>query len=200
MLAVSQSGLQELIQSGISAGSGLLGVFVGGWLTGKHQKKERQNARRREQLMEFYAPLRGIRAEIKAKSELRTKVHAAAGSLWSDKFQGVDDPANKKRIDEQTGPKYDKIWDYSDEQLKKEIVPLYRKMLEHFSTHMGLAEESTLGHYQVLVEFVEIWNRFLQNSLPGEVANKLDHSETKLYPLYEDIEANFKRLSHALRG
>jgi hypothetical protein len=195
-----QTGWQQLIQSGITAGAGLLGVLVGGWLTGKHQRQDRRNARRSQQCMEFYAPLRAMWAEIRAKTQVRLKVHEAAHTLWPEKFQGVVDPVLKMEIDNQEGPKYEKIFDYSDEQLKKEIVPLYRKMLEHFSSHMGLAEPSTLEHYPAFVEYVEIWNRFLRDSLPSGVANKLDHKETTLYPLYEDIQNNFNKLRAELNS
>jgi hypothetical protein len=134
----------EVMKNGISAVWGLVGVIVGSWLTGRHQKNERKNARSREQLMEFYAPLRGMRAEIKAKSEVRTKIHAAGESSWSSKFQGVSDPDAKKRIDEGSWANYEKLLDYSDEQLKTELIPLYNKMARHFTEHMGLAEESTM--------------------------------------------------------
>lgn len=193
-------GWQQLIQSGISAGAGLAGVLVGGWLAGKHQKQDRQNARRSQQCMEFYAPLRAMWAEIRAKTQLRLKVHAAAQSLWPEKFQGIENPNLKSVLDKEQAPKYERIFNYSNDQLEKDIVPLYRKMLEHFSSHMGLAEQSTLEHYVAFVEYVEIWNRFLQSSLPAEVAHKLDHKETILYPLYEDIQKNFERLRSELNG
>lgn len=46
------------MKGGISAGWGLVGVIAGSWVTGHHQRIERRNARIKEQLMEFYAPLR----------------------------------------------------------------------------------------------------------------------------------------------
>ena len=57
---------------------------------------------------------------------------------------------------------------------------------------MWLAESPTLAHYPTLVEFVEIWNRV--DTLPGAVATKLEHSEKKLYPLYDDLKSNFDSL------
>lgn len=190
----------EFIKNGISAAWGLLGVFVGSWLTGRGQKKEREDARKKGQLSGFYAPMRAMRAEIKAKSELRLKVHAVAEELWAKKFEGIDDPEDKKKIDERDWEKYERTLDYSNKQLETVIIPLYRKMLEHFAANMALAEESTLEHYPAFVEFVEIWNRWLEKSLPGEVATKLDQSEKKLYALYDDIEANFKRLRRDLKN
>jgi hypothetical protein len=189
----------ELIQNSITAAAGLLGVFVGGWFTGRQQKKERQNARCREQLMGFYAPLRGMRAEIRAKSELRLKLHGMAGASWAAQFLGADDADRKAEIDKTCSPEYRKFFDYGNEQLTEDLVPLYRRMLAEFSKNMGLAEVSTLAYYRELVEFVEVWNRWLKSSLPGDVVTKIDHSEKKLYPLYDDIEKHFKELSASLK-
>lgn len=190
----------EILKGVILAAWGLVGVIVGSWLTGRHQRKERRNARSREQLMEFYAPQRGMRADIKAKSDLRVKIHALGQGQWGQKFQNVTDPEIKRRIDEMDWSGYEKILKYSDEQMRNEIIPAYRRMVEHFASHIGYAEESTIAHYPAFVEFVEIWNRFLQGSLPREVANALSHAESKLYPLYDDIEANAKRLSMELKN
>ena len=189
----------DIIQAAITGAAGLLGVSVGGWITAWNQRREREFARLHEQLMGFYAPMRGLRAEIRAKSEVRTKIHGVAQELWPKKFEGIDDPEVTKRIDREEAPKYEKIFDYSNKQLKEDLVPLYRKMLQHFSINMGLAELSTLEHYAAFVEFVELWNRALDGSLPGEVVNRLDHSETKVKPLYEDIDQHFKRLNARLK-
>jgi hypothetical protein len=184
-------------QTLIPAVAGLLGVAVGGWMQGHHQKKERENAFIKERLRDFYAPLLGMRSEIRAKSELRLKVSSITHAEWQAKFEGIADPEVKKAIDTQESPKYEKVFDYNDKQLREEIVPLYKRMLEWFSSHMWLAESSTLAHYPTLVEFVEIWNRV--DTLPGAVATKLEHSEKKLYPLYDDLKSNFDNLSKKLR-
>jgi hypothetical protein len=190
----------EIVKGGISAGWGLVGVIVGSWLTARHQQIERRNARRREQLMEFYAPMRGMRTDIKAKSDVRVRIQSIAGAEWQQQFSGVDDPEAKKRIDDGAWPKYEKLNKYSDDQLRTDIIPTYRKMVEHFMSHMGYAEESTIAHYSAFVEFVEIWNRFLSESLPSEVAVRLSQAESKLYPLYDDIEMNAKRLSEEMKN
>ena len=103
-------------------------------------------------------------------------------------------------MDEGAWPGYEKLKEYSDDQLRNDIIPMYRKMVEHLMSHMAFAEESTIVHYPAFVEFVEIWNRFLAKSLPREVAQKLSHAEKNLYPLYDDIEANARRLSEELKS
>lgn len=71
-------------------------------------------------------------------------------------------------------------------------------MLDHYTSHMWLAEKSTLQHHYALTEFVEIWNRHLDESIPYEVINSLDHKEAMLNPFYEDLQNNFDLLSAQL--
>jgi hypothetical protein len=182
------------MQSGISAGAGLLGVLVGGLVTAHSQRAERRNARIREQLEGFYSPLIGIREEIRAKSAVRTNVHSAAASVWLKMVELHDRnaPADVKE-------KLDKVFEYSNEQLEKDLVPLYQKMLELYLKNKWLAEPSTLKFNYEFVEFVELWNRYFAGSLPREVLPVMEHSEKKLYPLYQDLQDNFDRLRNELR-
>ena len=175
----------RIAEGSSSAVWGLVGVIAGSWATGHHQRIERRNSRFRDQLTQFYAPLRGMRADIKAKSVLREKIHAIANNEWQNKFVRVDNPDTKRQISSDAWPEYEKLADYSDDQLRTDIIPTYRKMVEHFMSNMAYAEESTITHYAAFVEFVEIWNRFEAKSLSREVAEKLNHAEKNLYPLYE---------------
>lgn len=88
---------------------------------------------------------------------------------------------------------------YDETQLQTELVPLYREMLEHFTSHMWLSESSTRAHYDALCEYVEVWNRSLEESLPVEVIEKIQHEEKKLYPLYDDLHFHFNRLTDELK-
>ena len=196
MLAVLNG---SLVNTLIPAASGLLGVAIGGWATALNQKRERRNAHIKSQLSEFYSPLLGIRSQIKAKSEVRLKVTTVAGSLWPAKFADIEDPMLKKKITDMDGPAYDRLQDYNNRQLTDEIVPLYRKMLAIFTECMWLAEPSTMRHYAALVEYVEIWNRFLDQSLPREVLQQIEHKEETLKPFYADLEQHFTALSKRLR-
>jgi hypothetical protein len=45
----------------VSAGTGLLGVIVGGVITAYNQWRGRVNERHRDQLQNFYSPLLGLR-------------------------------------------------------------------------------------------------------------------------------------------
>ena len=189
-----------MFQVAMTAAAGLLGVAVGGWITALNQKAERRIARIREQLAGFYAPLRGIRAEIRAKSELRTKLHSIANAAWQELLAGERDPLRKKELEDKEWPKYEAVLRYSEDQLKNELVPLYQRLLDHFTAQMWLAEQSTLPHYTALVEFVEIWNRHLKVPLPYDLVIRLGHVEKNLVPLYDDIERHFTELSAQLKN
>jgi hypothetical protein len=181
----------------ISAAAALGGVFVGGWLTSRNQKRERQIRFHREQLGEFYGPMFAIRAESLAKSELRSKISGEADSVWreliDDAMQGggVEGIERARRVSFRT---FEAIIEYNNRQLAEEIIPSYREMLRLFVEKMYLAEVSTITHLEDLVEFVEIWNRWLAESLPGEVVERLGHSEEKLHPFYCDVASHFVRL------
>lgn len=190
----------SLMQSGITGMAGLLGVATGGLITALNQKRERKNALMREQLRSLYAPLIAILLEIRSKSEVRVKLSSAARDSWVSLFEGVQSPTIKQRIDDTEKPAYIKLFDYNNKQLTGQIVPLYRKMLEVLSNQIGLAEPSTLNHFPALVEFVEIWNRFLDGSLPENVLDKIEHKEETLTAFYDDLKTQSKRLSEAIRN
>ena len=188
-----------IVQSAIAAASGLLGVLAGSLLTGRNQRIERRNARLREQLQEFYSPMLGMRALILSKSEARQKIRWIAETVWHELFSGVTDPDRKRKIEEEHSPSFDKLQDYNNAQLQEEIIPSYQKMLDHFTTHFWLAERSTQRHYDTLCEFVEIWKRSLDKSLPSRVVSRIQHDEKKLYPFYNDLQDHFDRLRGELK-
>jgi hypothetical protein len=127
------------------------------------------------------------------------KISNASGAVWAAKYQGSRDPDVSRVIGEQEGPRYDAIITYNNKQWEEVLVPMYRKMRDQFSTHMWLAEPSTLKHFPKLVEFVEMWDRHLAKSIPGEVVDAVGHSEKDLVPFYDDLQENFNGLTSALR-
>jgi hypothetical protein len=72
-------------------------------------------------------------------------------------------------------------------------------MMALFSENMQFAEDSTRKHFGTLVEFTELWNRALQDPpMPPEVMLSLKHKEEDLYPFYEDLDAQFRKLRKEL--
>ena len=183
----------------ITAIAGIGGVLVGGLITFNIQLTEMRLARIREKLDQFYAPMVALRSEIKAKSETRLKLHGIAQRTWQEQLGYLTNPSDRAEFTKERWPSYENIFRYSEEQLKTELIPLYRKMLDVFTPKMQYAENSTRKHYENLVEFVELWNRQLYTPLPAEVAITADQDESKkLYPLYDDVQQNFESLRKKL--
>ncbi|MGB8523568.1 MAG: hypothetical protein WCD43_11425 [Candidatus Acidiferrales bacterium] len=178
----------------IAALAGISGVLLGGWIASRSRAEERRRDRVRDKLDKFYAPMLATRQQILAKSEVREKVHSVARSVWTVLFQGSPSPEEKARIAAERDPQFVGILKYSEEQVKSDLIPLYRQMVDLFTANMQFAEDSTRQYFGLLVEFVEIWNRQLSKEMPPEVVIALNQDEKKLYPFYTDLKTQFKRL------
>ena len=179
----------------------LVGVFVGAAITTITSialtRANRRHAFIERQVREFYAPLVGLRREIRTKSEFRRRISEAADATWRQLCSGQPGDAQRE-ISRTRSPEFEKIIKYDNKQLGEELLPDYRRMIEIFKTHGWLAEESTLEHYPTLIEFVELWNRSEDGALPWEVMERIGHDESKLTPLYDDIEEHLGRLRKLL--
>lgn len=51
----------------------------------------------------------------------------------------------------------------------------------------------------MLVEFVELWERYVRNVLPGAVADGVVPSEESLSDFYADLQTNIERLQPTLK-
>ena len=178
---------------------GIIGVGVGGWIISLNNKRERKQKLLQQKLAEFYGPLLAIRSRIKAKSELRLKISQLAGEEWpkliaAARAGGVETII---QVEKERWPEYEKLMEYEGKQLREEILPSYREMVSLFVSKMYLAEPATRGHLKELINFVEVWDRWTDSSLPKEVLPRLNHGEKDLYPLYEDLEKQFAALQRA---
>jgi hypothetical protein len=187
-----------LIQSGISAAAGLIGVVTGALMTSLNQARERKQTHIRQQLQEFYSPMLGMKEELAAKEEARRKIRGDVIAIIEN--SKASDPTGVPRVsyydDERKA-----IFGLSaidHEQWKNEILPLYKKMLEKFTSEMWLAEPSTRSHYGELSNFVERWKRADALTDAAEVAWKIDLTDENVKPLYADLENHFIRLQKLL--
>jgi hypothetical protein len=96
--------------------------------------------------------------------------------------------------------KFGRIISYDNEQLRTTLMPAYRQILALFRDKLWLAEAETRSYAGALVDFIEIWERFLSESIPGEVILALNHSEESLQPMYAHIESVVSRLQKKLSG
>jgi hypothetical protein len=178
----------------------LLGALVGAWVVyyfGIRQLViQRRLAFAERQLAEFYAPLAGLRKQIRAKSELRVRISSAANDAW----QGICNMhAGHPMVDHEARfAPFKKIIDYENEQLKSELIPMYRQMLTLFTERYQFADADTRTFYEGFLEFVELWNRWLADSVPAEVIKRLDHSEDKVKPFYDHLDAKVDSLQRQI--
>ena len=177
--------------------TGLLGVMVGtavtAWATSYRERRHRQHEFRERQLKELYSPLLGLRLEIHVNSELRAKISNVADAQWrllSETARKTADPVESlRRLKADRWPAFEAAIEYSNQQLREELIPSYRRMVQIFRDNIWLAEPDTQKHFGILLEFVAIWEQWLARAIPHEVITELDTSEAKLLPFYEHMQA-----------
>lgn len=192
--------VRSVLSTLVPAIFGIIGVAFGGWITSINSKRERQQKLLQQKLAEFYGPLLAIRSRIKAKSELRLKISQLAGEEWPKLIAAAREIGVERviQVEKERFPEYEKIFEYESKQLREETLPSYREMVTLFISKMHLAETATRDHLAELISFVEVWDRWTDGSLPREILPRLDYSEKRLYPLYEDLEKQFAVLQHAM--
>jgi len=206
-VAEEQSLISEWLQWLITASAGLAGVALGAWLTTGRERAARRHRFVQRQLEDFCAPLVGLHQEIRAKSELRETIRAAAGVSWAELCQEAREAdrasggvAHTSHFQETKSPEFQRIIEHDNSQLRDHLLPAYQEMLDLFRDNMWLADASTRAHYPQLLRFVEIWNRWLNESLPPEVVEKVEQREETLKPFYENIEEQMERLRSKLES
>ena len=167
--------------------SGLVGAAVVYYFGIRKSAKDRRFAFIERQLAEFYAPLAGLRKQIRAKSELRLKVFNATESALDSRY--LTDEEDRRGT---------AVIDYHNKQFNEDIMPKYREMLGLFTDRYHLADADTRAFYPAFVEFVEIWNMSLAQSLTRGALKQLDHREENVKPLYEHIEAKMQHLQEEI--
>jgi hypothetical protein len=151
-----------------------------------------------KQLSEFYSPMVGLRAEIRMFGELRVKLQNEADAAWRELTKSVEPGPESQALTAARFPKFKALIEHDNTQFNERLMPAYRKMVELFREKLWLAENETRAYYPLLVEFVDIWERWLGGSLPPELIERTGHTEVKLHPFYEHLEVQHARLRHAL--
>lgn len=99
---------------------------------------------------------------------------------------------------EERRDEFAKIIDYDNRKLREDLLPAYRQMIEVFRKNIWLADPDTRTYFGGLLEFVDIWDRWLERSLPPEVLEQLKHSEATLHPFYEHLQLRHDELRSLL--
>lgn len=199
---MSQSTITWLVSVLVPVISGLVGVILGAWLTTRRETTQRRHDFLATQLRDFYAPMLGLRAEVRKRGEIRLTVSRAADAAWRELCararETADPPTALQTLSDTRGQAFASIIEYNNRVLAETTIPAYRRMVEMFRDHLWLAEQSTRKHFGTLVAFVDIWERWLSGALPAEVVEKLGHDEEALEPFYLDLEVHHDRLRSAV--
>ena len=189
----------------VPAASGIAGAFLGAWLSRWNEQRKQRLEFAGQQLREFYSPMLSIRTHIRALSELRIRIEQshAALSPSDEPFSSNEDPrvrALERRSREQAHiGDARKLLEFNDQQFRSIMLPQYERMLMVFQEKYWLAAETTRARYPDLLQYVELWKRFLAGTIPGEVLTTFDVREDQLRPLYENLEAEFEARQRMLR-
>ena len=183
--------LKNIITENISAVTGLLGVYVGAYLTRRQMTIERKLEFYEKQLRELYSPLLGVRKEIQILSEFRLAGEQAQGEWWQDVCKigdSIEDESEATKYYNQEGEHIKSQIEYENTQLVETIIPAYTKMVSIFKKNYWLAEEETKRYFPILIKFVETWERHLSRTHNMKVLNQISVSEEKLLYFYSHIE------------
>ncbi len=172
-----------------------LATLLAGYIGVRYGLKQIEIQRRfdfvERQLREFYSPLLGYLRAVRAKSALRLRISNVADEVREE---------ISARRPEGESEQFEKLIKYDNQQLRQELLPLYRKMLEVFREHYYLAEPETVKWYTELSDFIDLWDRWLAESIPREVIQKLDHTEERLKGFYAELELRHNVLRQRLPG
>ena len=177
----------------------VVAALLSAWLAFRFGlRRERQLAKRafkERQIREFYSPMVALLQSIRARSELREEISNLAAEAWAEVSRGQ--PTAASDMPDQFEP-FHKLIEYDKRQLREELVPTYERMLSVFTENFWLSEPSTQAHYAEFSRYVEIWRRDLHTPLPGGVAERIQHRESRLYPFYDELRAQFGNLRSQL--
>lgn len=192
-----------IVSVSVPALSGLTGVMIGAWLTRRQQKEQRKLDFVEKQLRCFYSPLLGIRNEIRMLSELRLKISESADRQWRKICEEAREAGGADCVAQVTNERkavFMKAIEYDNKQLTESLLPAYHRMVATFRENYYLGENETREHFGSLLEFVDIWDRWLDRSIPHEVTKDLNHGEKGLQSFYADLEKTHNELSAKLRN
>ncbi|MBU0999399.1 hypothetical protein KKG24_03835 [Patescibacteria group bacterium] len=181
--------------------SGLIGVFVGAWLSSRQNQTQRKLDFCEKQLKEFYSPLVGIREEIRILSEFRCSAEKASEEWWQEVCKIADqmELSQRQKYYDEEGKGIGGQIEYDNVQLETKVLPAYPKLIEIFKNNYYLAEEETKKYFPILIKFIESWKRFLSKTHPRDVIKKINISEKELLPFYQHLEEKLKTLRGKLK-
>ena len=180
--------------------SALAGLLAGAWLSSRRESVQRRYAFIERQLRDFYSPLLSLRREISAKSEFGRLLSEEANAQWQalcvQARKTATPEESLKKLEVDRFPEFERMIQFDNQQLEKDLLPAYREMIRVFRANLWLAEPETREYYPTLLNFVSVWDRWLERSLPREVIAGIGHKEQTLHPFYDHLAKTFDHLRH----
>ena len=191
---------QWVVTIAVPALSALVGLFVGHWMSVGRDTAQRKLSFLERQLRDLYAPLLGIRSQIRALLEVRIKVSEATDSAWRELCERYrENPDALERLSKERGDEFCASIHYGNQQWREVLLPYYSRMVDTLRENLWLAQPETRAFLSVLIEFVDLWNRWLSGTIPREAAETLDIGEEGLHPFYADVARTHDDLQAKLR-
>ena len=140
--------------------------------------------------------------EFRILNKVEAKISNSANANWQktckEEHENKDDYSSLQKIMDEKKDKYIKIIDYNNQQLTENILPSYHHMVSIFKEYYYLADHNTCKYFYPLIEYVNLWDRWLKKTIPAEVITDLEHGERALLPFYKEIEEIHDRLRKML--
>ena len=175
----------------VSVVAALGGVALGATLAASRDKAGRKHRLIERQLAELYSPLLGLRNAIRVASEFRQRIHREQKGIHAKRLENArerNDPDELMRVSEGNRPMTERLIAYDSRQLREQLLPWYKEMLRIYRENLWLAEPETRHHFEELMRFIDLWDRFLASSFEPGVLDVVRHDERDLEPLYDHIE------------
>jgi len=172
---------------------GWIGALINNWMMVRRETAARAVQFRKQQLEQFYGPLVAIHKEIRARSELRVKLQNAIDSRHVQDML-LAGPGKTEEASDAHLPSIVKNVQDENETFRNVLMPRYREMINVFRDKMWLAERETREFFNSLIEFVDVWDKILDDKLPRSVAPAIGHTEENLKPFYRHLEEVHDRL------
>lgn len=147
------------------------------------------------QIIEFYNPIVSCISKIENISSVRKELSEIASEGWKDLHERAPKPFYNH--DEEFKP-YKALIEYDNDQFLKEIIPLYKDILEIFTKKYYLADKKSKEFYRDYLKFIEIWNRNLVSSLPHEIYERIIKNWPKIDSFFDHIKKQLDSLTNRI--
>lgn len=163
----------------------LASLYFGYKLALRRFRKECRHDFVKQQIRDLYSPLVSNIKRIRTSSDIRVELSQACNEAWRNICENKPKPLQNH--DELFKP-FKKQIEEENKRFPKYLLPIYDKMVEIFTKSYWLAEPTTQQFYQPFCRYVELWHRYIDGGIPGEVLKEIKIEEKPLEPFYADIE------------